>query len=71
MRLHDLERLLERQGYLLERIRGSHRHYRHQLTRRRLTVTAHGGVHCRFSWRRVAEIRQDLARLSDDRREAC
>jgi predicted RNA binding protein YcfA (HicA-like mRNA interferase family) len=47
----------------LYRIRGSHRHYRHTTTHQRLTVTAHGGRHCRFTWRRLAEIEQDLERL--------
>jgi predicted RNA binding protein YcfA (HicA-like mRNA interferase family) len=66
MRLHDVERELQRHGYEFLYVRGSHRHYRHQTTRRRLTVTAHGGIHCRFTWRRLAEIRQDLARLEPD-----
>jgi predicted RNA binding protein YcfA (HicA-like mRNA interferase family) len=53
MRLHDVERLLERHGYEFLHVRGSHRQYRHTTTGRRL-----------------AEIRQDLERLSDERREA-
>jgi predicted RNA binding protein YcfA (HicA-like mRNA interferase family) len=65
MRLHDVERELARQGYEFLSVRGSHRQYRHVTTRRRLTVTAHGGVHCRFSWRRLAEIRRDLERLRE------
>jgi predicted RNA binding protein YcfA (HicA-like mRNA interferase family) len=63
-RLHEIERQLAQQGYTLERIRGSHRHYLYAQTHRRLTVTAHGGRHCRFTWRRLAEIRQDLERLA-------
>jgi predicted RNA binding protein YcfA (HicA-like mRNA interferase family) len=63
MRLPDVERELARQGYEFLYVRGSHRQYRHVTTHRRLTVTAHGGIHCRFTWRRVAEIRQDLERL--------
>jgi predicted RNA binding protein YcfA (HicA-like mRNA interferase family) len=65
MHLYDVERLLAAQGFLLERIRGSHRHYRHHTTHRRLTVNAHGGRHCRFTWRRLAEIRQDVERLRE------
>jgi predicted RNA binding protein YcfA (HicA-like mRNA interferase family) len=64
MRLTEIEKALAAQGYTLERICGSHRHYRHAETHRRITVTAQGGKHCRFTWRRLAEIRQDLERLA-------
>ncbi len=64
MQLHDIERLLAEQGYRLERIRGSHRHYRHERTRQRLTLNAHGGKHCQFNWRRLAQLRKDLARCT-------
>jgi len=64
MHLHEVERLLADHGYLLQRIRGSHRHYRHEQTGQRLTVTAHGGPHCQFNWRRLAQLRKDLRRLT-------
>jgi predicted RNA binding protein YcfA (HicA-like mRNA interferase family) len=70
MRLTEIEQLLSEQGYTLERIRGSHRHYRHRETHRRLTITAHSGVHCRFTWRRLAEIRKDVERV-DKQPPAC
>ena len=42
MRLADLEKWLETNGWHLERQRGSHRHYRHAASGHRVTVSAHG-----------------------------
>lgn len=62
--LADIERMLARQGYALARIRGSHRHYRNAQGQV-LTFSAHHprGPIC---WRRMAEIRQDIARLAGE-----
>jgi predicted RNA binding protein YcfA (HicA-like mRNA interferase family) len=63
MQLHDIERELLRGGWYLVRIRGSHRHYRQDGSRQRLTVSIHGGRHTPVSWRQVAQIEKDLRRL--------
>jgi predicted RNA binding protein YcfA (HicA-like mRNA interferase family) len=50
MHVHDVERLPAAQGYLLDRVRGSHRHYRRQVTGRRLTLTCHSLVYVGWRW---------------------
>ncbi len=62
MRLHRLERDLARDGWLISRQKGSHRHYRNARGQR-LTVNVHGGAHTSLCWRRVEQVRRDLARL--------
>ncbi len=42
MHLNDVERTLRDQGFLLDRVRGSHRHYRGPQGRR-LTLACHTG----------------------------
>jgi predicted RNA binding protein YcfA (HicA-like mRNA interferase family) len=67
MHLHEVERLLAARGLVLERITGSHRHYRTH-DGQLLTVSAHG-QHVRAD---VAQIRKDLERLAEvRRREDC
>lgn len=44
MRLDELERWLYEHGFTLDHIRGSHRTYRHEATRYRVTVPVHGRV---------------------------
>lgn len=42
MRLSELEHWLYANGWVWERTKGSHFHWRHTLTRERITVSVHG-----------------------------
>ncbi|HEX9412752.1 MAG TPA: type II toxin-antitoxin system HicA family toxin [Ktedonobacterales bacterium] len=64
MRLHTLEAQLARDGWLFLRQKGSHRHYRNARGQR-ITVNVHGGAHTPVCWRRVEQVRRDLAQLID------
>ncbi len=60
MHLHEAERLLRQQGWVLERCtEGSHRHFVNGHGQR-LTITAHGN---RLPFQ-AAQLRQDLRRLA-------
>jgi predicted RNA binding protein YcfA (HicA-like mRNA interferase family) len=61
MHLHDVERLLANRGYLLDRVRGSHRHYRDE-SGRRLTLTHHTGKGG-LGRSELARLERDIARL--------
>ena len=43
VKIRDLIRILERDGWLLARTRGSHRQYKHAVKKGRVTVPGHPG----------------------------
>lgn len=64
MRLPQLERELEDAGYLLSRVRGTHRHYRHQVTGQRVSFSYHraGRGDTGLSWRKCEMVLRDMRR---------
>lgn len=64
MHLHTLEAHLSRCGWQLNRVRGSHRHYRNTCGQL-LTVTAHGKR--TFSAREFAQVQCDMRQRHKER----
>ena len=63
MRLTTLERWLSEHGWHLERMKGSHRHYRHTQSGQRVTIVAHGRE---IEPGAVRQIVRDLERTTDN-----